>query len=707
MKRVRLNIKNMPATLKGGKVDLNLSKSLGNLITPLESATSGLDLGDGVFKKTIFAGTNENKEAFGLAGTITSQAAQIQGELPATLTVNGIPMFAGKCNVQGVDEGGNIVTEMVSEDNALWETLSKKSLIELDLGIEHHNITAIKASFSNTYTGGDKGIFAPVWYGLPTPPASLFDYPWRAEDFRYHVFFPTITYAIFKEAGFSVQSDFFSTEYFRRWVYVYGAGDGLKKVNVIENCTVSARNTSTQSIGIGVVKINMPTELSDPCGQWNTSTSTFTAVSSGVYVFQLFVRASSTVTTVRIDGNVFGPVSPGSGVFDVTHNLTLSAGQTVIFEAQGTASGDSVFDATISISGGDTNSDTNFDFLVSSCLHDNPCKDFLSGITHLFNLVWFVNPITKVVYCEPMFDYYLNGRSDPDGPEFSTKYEGWYRQVSTENSAIITVKCPPGAYQIDFIAPFGGLCNMGFKENKDDPVFTYHKDKDTSDTIDPFTVQLSFNPRGNESKDFRNPYFTAMLNVDAPGVTGGVPSALPNGKNLIVQNDSKDFEHEPQCGIIYRNYLFIYIEDDTSSTNAPLIVGVRDKEFFVNTAPDGYDYFGGCYADVQLIPSGVIVPGLFSTFYKQWYAILRHGQVVTLNGIINPIDFAGEDFKILRRIDTGHDQFLAILAEINDYEIVGTERAESVFVKWRSALDSTDVLGISQNSEKIYPPRVF
>jgi hypothetical protein len=664
---------------------LRLSKKTDKFLEGV--GAEGISL-EGFVDKLIIAGSKNNLQATGMPQLPTSVDAYESDGHDIVINVNSADIFTGRAFVENVlRPSGDISLNVVDNTKNVWQLLNGMLLTDLDLGTQRWNDANIQDSWEGTFDDGWKGIFAPVVYGRET--GSEVERVWHPRDFRFQVYFRSITDAIFQSIGHSVVSSFFNTDYFKRWVYLFGVGrDDLQLVNVPVVCHVEVVRSFVQSIGPTTATLAFNVEVNDECSQWDTGTYTFTAVTDAVYSFNLVVnvfRADKVSIVISGLGSFDFPSSTGgtgNETFTINPSYTLSAGQTVTVTVTGNDSLSVVNAASLLINGGtltvnypDGDYTPDYDISIASCLHKEPVKDFLRGITHMFGLAWFVNPVTKQVFVEPRFDYTLIEAGTP------VTREGFYKNPNSPNATVKQMLADRNNFSIDYVSPFGKSMIFAYKENGDDPAVAFYGGKNTSD-IPAFGTKAGMSDRGTDGEDFKNPFFTPLLLIG--NEYRHLPSALPNGDDMLPEGEEKTFKHEPQAGIVFREFGdILYSATYPTITRVPLIVGNRIVQG-EGITPDYADLFHGTYSD-EVLPSvpSVTSKGLVSTFHQTWLTIIRDGQVITTNINLAPHEFASEGFQGLFEVLIDNEKYLCILLEINNFEFALQSPCEVVLIKYR------------------------
>jgi len=367
---------------KNQKFDLNI---IDNISLKLDiSAIEAQEIGKifGISSQTFsLPGTDENNQYFNNVFDLgTTPAVAFGKTAPCQVLVDGAAAFTGKLYIQDVvsDQYNDVVYNCVVTNETIdFKTLvENRTLASLASNWSKYNHaytwTNVSSSWENKLFSGS--VFYPlVNYGSqvndPTSPTIGFSAtstfattgsmdnaatPLKVSQFKPAIQVKTILDEIFASVNYKYTSSFVNTDYFKS-VYMLSSPDekeGVTFVNMVSQ-SVQATPTATQQLiaqrNFVFDRINYGTEITDTGGNWNPTTSTYTAVSSGSYTFssQLtftisnippsgFLNSNRTFQwQVKVNGNIvlnsnssFGTATSGVVGLPATV-LTLNAGDTV------------------------------------------------------------------------------------------------------------------------------------------------------------------------------------------------------------------------------------------------------------------------------------------------------------------------------------------------------------------------------------------
>lgn len=528
------------------KLPISLTRS----VSKFDKIASGTGMkADNTAKALVLPATKKNLD----------NLLRIKGLARVIIESNGIQCFAGLGKVVSYSQGRTIKkdirVQLLGDGLEIWNTLSKISLRDLDLGEVVYDGTTIEASWDNTTTLGY--VFPPVIYGQlsgapipnPTPPPDLLSPAWqksfRVSDFRPALFFPYIVEAIANYIGYEVDSRFHFEEIFTRGMYMFGVGDLWQRSDDVSLFAthVQDQNGVDQPINGTEIQVEFPTTVTDPSGQM-TTTTTFTAGVSGEYtfnfrvegffLFDFYFSAPPTLSFLRPSYDTTIDFGNNHGFWSGTVTIFLQAGQTVTIEVSGSVPGSSrVVDAELiaTLKDGVTEGAT---ISLASCLHDKPVTDFLKGIGHMFNLEFRAIPAIRRFQYEPrlQFQYNVNG---------STRFgDGWRISIVPVDGApdnIQAVALHQDSINIERREVFGRELILRYKIDQGDPMYTLYKEIDTDPTTGVYITKTAFEERAKDGVDSFNPFFTDMFLSSSNEVGGYIlptimPSQLVTDENL-------------------------------------------------------------------------------------------------------------------------------------------------------------------------------
>lgn len=619
------------------------------------------------------------------------------------IIANGLQIFSGSSILKNASVNtlpDSFSLELIGDSLVIWSELEGVGLRDLDMGVQTWNATFVKNSWTGTYDTAWKGVFAPILYGKTS--GVLYPGSWHERDFRFSVYFRSIVDAIFIDLlGYSLVSTFFDTDFFKECVYAFGVGEDVK----IEGIGLSTRVVvyRPEDSVLDTNPIEFDNVYVNTFSEWNPL-ATFTADGNGDYTFEIFGSGVGwTTLEIKKNGGVIfstGPTSTigSTNIFQVLETFTLLASDDITITSN-TATLNSV-EMQISLpqlpwGGGD--------IVVSSCLHDIECKDFIRAISHMFNLAWRVNNTTKQVFVEPRLPYVLYESGTP------VNYQGFY-QRATDTSTLKSHSALSNDLSLEY--PFGKSVIFAYKDNGSDPVFEAYQNANTEPLVPIFGVRKDFTVSHGDKREMLNPLFVPLLltipdGYDANG-TYGIPTILPDSYEIsedhmpsYAEGDIK-YKGNPTCGILIRGDLSAYYDDTNTFEDMPRLIQNRPFETAAN--PDVMTLLS--FADTTMLNPltqvETINPGLVSTFYKQYLQMANPASVFTIRESPSLTNFAAEEFHDLKILQLNNEWFLAILLEIGEMNPVTLRLVKNVLLKWVEATDSEES-SITNNDSTIHP----
>lgn len=575
--------------------------------------------------------------------------------------VNGELVFSGEALKSQVTKGckfpESYQIKLIGDGAPFYNAIDSELLSDLPIGNQKWDWDNIITSWTETYQDGQLGVWAPVVYGQTSQNSGLANGndlgAWGVEDFRLHVYYKRIIDAIAQKYGYTFKSDFFDTWLFQEMVYINGIGDDFDITAGTPFCEVEALVAS--SIFSGGV-LTFTTEIQDSCSEFEANTGELTVAFDDTYNIQIEATTDTSITSIEIWSNftVVGQALPtlvnGVHEFDFNKNFDFNSGDVITLRPQGTGNIQLVFR-----SKGSETLYNNTTFEVGSVLHKNPIKDFLKGISHQFDLAWYVDDLCKVICVEPRFDYVLT-----DGQGVKTKHKGFYHSLNaylTDNNikppTDICLDC--SNYTITYECKFGQSITLSYKEDNDDPLAEYNYDLNNKD-IPVYSSSTNLSSKSNKGKKVENPYFHDLFQFRHNSIFGStqLPTVAKDweiGEDLPIEEI--DYSINPKCGLVYRGNATIRINRTGTSerVNAPWI-SQQANSIAPNGAPIDKQ-ISVSYSDTNPRTGGLparTYKGLTSTFYYQWLAIIRNGEVLKGNFNIDFCTVANIDFRNLNKI---------------------------------------------------------
>lgn len=697
---------------------------------------------DNVLRSLALPGTPRNQAVI---SSLMQQGAIGRGStrVSVKLIVNGIMLFSGPGILKkGTKQSGAapaFLLELLGDGLSLWEKLETVSLTDLEaLGAMTWTFAEILLNWNDTDFTTYKAWWCPVVYGTERG-TGIFD----IKEFRPSVGFKPIVDAIFNGQGYTVESEFFDTYFFRRHAHLFGVGSRWKiDLDVTDYVFKGSYGDSTALlIAFGTAHVTLlfdpdldpqsmyfnnglpqidpvqPISLPGPQNVVNDEYVQYLIMPvDGRYKFSVRVNtqdASELKIIVKraavdvIDKDyVVGVSLEGSPGVTVEFTYLLEASDQVYMYLYGTVVG-----------GGGTWSRIRHTFVtatlldepfigadisLASCLPDRGGKEFLRGISHMFNLAWAVDDVTRRVFCEPRFDYTLI----EDGLPVTRR--GFYRRDLPLKYFDVDAE----SVDVEYVSPFGDGLGMGFKEGNDplEKATLSDLQRDADKKVPPYSIEIDFHDRGAKAEKSQNPYFTTLYQSKPSGIQlredlfigvvlpsnynrgdklPGTVWTPPGGTEKVEA--APTYESDPKCGIMFPNgLLFEFHYNDTEVTyysegaRAPWITQHKWADQGALPALSDWDNHP-CYSDLAAKDTARNINGLISTFYPTYISIIKEGQVLSCKINIPLPSIAALNFRRMCDVPFDSNPSVWILLELGNYKALIDDEADGRFIKYVTA----------------------
>lgn len=428
-------------------IDIRLTYSISDIENPIERKSS-------VSRTIEIPKTPNNDLVFGSIYRFDQWIVSFDPSVRATAYVmqNGIQVFEGIAQLLAVKDNGTSGTYEIGlygETANLFKQLGDAELTDLDFSELNHEWDASNVVDAWTNSVGSTGndyYYPLIDYGqagfqratTPSPYADVFN----TGDFYPAISVKKYVDKIFASAGFTYESDFFTSQWFKQLIVPYGisgvpyitdeqAQTNLFYINLDNDLTLNGIILPTQ--------YQFGTATPEPYfngGNYNTSTKKFIAPATRTYNFQVRVTATLVQATGPATQVLFTSALRKNGVqvggdLDILFGFNTPANTTITkdFFIQSTASASDQFDVvygggslgyTILVDSGNTYWLNQIAGTPQMSIGDTwemnqtivpkvKQSEFLMYLVRMFNL--FIMPDKynpKKLYVEPFSDFYDN-----------------------------------------------------------------------------------------------------------------------------------------------------------------------------------------------------------------------------------------------------------------------------------------------------------
>lgn len=425
-------------------IDLRITYSLSDIENPIERK--------GSVSRTIEVPKSPNNDnVFGGIYMFDQWIVGFDPSVKATAYIlqNGIQVFEGIAQLLAIkNDRGTGVYELglYGESVNLFKTLADSELTDLDFSELNHDWDAsniVDAWYNSVGSTGNDYYYPLIDYGqggfqrevTPSPYADIF----ATGDFYPAISVKKYVDKIFASAGFTYDSDFINSQWFKQLIVPYGISgvpyltDEQMTLNLFY---IRLNSNVTFSGSVGYTQLALGTDTPSPYfngGNYNTSTKKFPAPANRTYNFQLrlsatLIEGTGPATQVLLGAGLFKNGTQVGSDFEILWTFNTPANTTITkdFFIQDTATtGDlyeiryagGAFGKTITINSSSTywlNQVNDPVMAVGETWQMNQTiipkvkqSEFLMYLVRMFNL--FIMPDKynpKKLYIEPFKDFY-------------------------------------------------------------------------------------------------------------------------------------------------------------------------------------------------------------------------------------------------------------------------------------------------------------
>ncbi len=622
-------------------------------------------------------------EDWGVVATLNPKATTLK---PFNFEAGGITLLSGQAQLQQAELMSNRSRQRAQNyevdlfgTNADWFFLLKDlKLSDLEYTDKIYNLAAVVSGWISSYDAGDETGFCLVkWKEWNTPGVVDID------EFTPFVFIKTLLDKAFSTIGYSIVSNFMSTDNFKKLIMLaplparYPQQFSIEYINVglyQPPANISSLNSAYQ------FPVQNQTPIFGP-NPYSSVTGFYTAPFSGYYEVDISVAIISTIGTwgltllASVDANVvppdstfqvlFGLAQTGSRSSRITSNVIfLNAGQTIgLVNFIGASDVTTTFEISFNIRG---EADATFGtFIAFRYLFNNyKLSDMIKGLQQMFNLRFEADTERQTVRIEPADAYLYFNNSTP-----VSSVGGFYRSTGIEQIENLDLQGEAKLYSVS--------------DQAQKQIFKYITEGDTDEFVDGenplgfFAAQhklpdSKFNDATNENE---NVFFAKTINEidsDLRDAISGVDIQLPliYPKNYVLDPTAIEANFDVLPRILY--FAGIRAGDGVinySFLGAPY---ARPFAFMVNYS-NSLDW-SLSFADEKV--RGVTVLGLLSSFYLQDFARRRVSKRLEVSYFWNSLSMSRLTFRDKVTIDSVE----YVLQKIDGYKPLGDSSTRTILI---------------------------
>lgn len=680
-------MQNIKVFIDGKQVDLPTSDFILNMTFALKDKNGiAINTGSRSEYSFEFPATNNNNQIFSRFWDVAEYTSNKQIFLDAYIEVNGMAFFQGKCQLTSTKLRPDLYywqgqTYLVAfyGNNVDWTVqVGNKFLYEYDYGTHIYDSTNILSGvYVNNYFGNTYKYILIKWKDWAVAnEVSVY-------EFTPAIFIKTIIDKIFADINYSVQSNFFNTNWFAKLVTpiplqdkIYDPQYGIDYLNI--EAYDSQINYASAPIYILPNQTTAPLIGGNP---YNIINGDYTVPVNGYYLFQYSANitniniAYGMTMLILINGvaqpfvigsyNLFGPQPyTADTILQAEQIFYLNAGDIInLGGIAGGGGGGGTADVTINykVTGeAEVTSGLTIDFRYFINKTWNSL-DFIRGLAHAFNLTFQTDVNNRIVYIEPA-DTYLYQSSFPSVTNLQT---GFYNGQTYDKTQSVDLDKEGEIFSVSEIQ--SQFC-LSWQYDSNDPTM---EAINAGAGLDLMQAQFVFPTNRFQSGQeiVENPFFSASLCI--------VDNSINTANSLV------NFI----CPIIWNaNYLTTPTSTEANYDILPRIfvseVGINYAwgEINVNTGAGTFQYSAPlCYMVNYNSPDGSFISlsfgnetvngfnikGLLERFYLLEFIRQQSGKQVECYIFWNVLEIFNLDFR--KYVKIHGDNY--ILQEVNSFNV--------------------------------------
>jgi len=689
-------MQNIKVFIDGKQVDLPTTDFILNMTFALKDK-SGIAINTGSRSEYSFEfpATNNNNQIFSRFWDVAEYTSNKQIFLDAYIEVNGMAFFQGKCQLTSTKLRPDLYywqgqTYLVAfyGNNVDWTVqVGNKFLFQYDYGTHDYNDSKIYLGLSNVYSLFNYKYILIKWKDWAVAgQVDIF-------EFTPAIFIKTIVDRIFADINYTVQSNFFNTEFFKRLILpiplqdkIYDPQYGLDYLNI------EVSDNGVVPTGGFYILTNQdytpPLAVPNP---YNIGTGVYTVPVAGYYLIEGIGSITNITTTASlafgfsINGNppsvIFGqdnltPPQPFTADTTVTGEevVLLNAGDTIQFVLLSVVTGGGTYnrDVRMKITGeAIVQSGLNIDFRYFINKTWNSL-DFIKGLAHAFNLTFQTDVNNRIVYIEPA-DTYLYQQINPNITNLQT---GFYNGQTNDKTQSIDLDKEGEIFsQSDIQSQF---C-LSWQYDSNDPTLDAIN---AGAGLDLMQAQFIFPTNRFQSGQeiVENPFFSATLCISDNTITTPTTNLTPVipliwSVNYLEQPTSTEANYDIMPRILYSDQNYLNLNGEINVYSIPLFGGVGSV-FVPPAYMIDYNTSNGNFISLSFgneTVNGFNIKGLLERFYLYEFIRQQSGKHVECYVFWNVLEIFNLDFR--KYVKIHGDNY--ILQEVNSFNIAANRSTKT------------------------------
>lgn len=708
-------MQNIKVFIDGKQVDLPTTDFILNMTYSLKDKNGiAINTGSRSEYSFEFPATNNNNQIFSRFWDISENTANKQIFLDAYIEVNGMAFFQGKCQLSSAKLRPDLYywqgqTYLVAfyGNNVDWTVqVGNKFLYEYDFGTHVYDDNNIFLGLSNDYSFANYKYILIKWKDWAVAgQVDIF-------EFTPALFIKTIVDKIFADVNYTVNSNFFSSNFFKRLVTpvplqdkIYDPQYGLDYLNVS-----AFDNTNTNVGGLFILPnqdYTPPLAVPNP---YNNVTGIYTVPVSGYYLIEGFGQITNITTTASLafgfsinglpPAIVFGqnnltPPQPFTTDTTVTGEeiLLLSAGDTIEFVLVSVVTGGGTFNREVrmTITGEaivQSGLTVDFRYFLNKTWNS---LDFIKGLAHAFNLTFQTDVNNQTVTIEPA-DTYLYQTNNPTVTNLQSGFYGTQTIDKTQNVDLTKEG------EIFSVSEIPNQLILSWQYDSNDPTM---EAINAGAGLDLMQGQFNFPSnrfqRGQEV--IENPFFSASLCISDFTITTPTTDLTPVipliwSVNYLEQPTSTEANYDILPRILYSDQNFLNLNGQINVYSMALFGGVGSV-FVPPAYMIDYNSNNGSFISLSFgneTVNGFNVKGLLERFYLYEFIRQQSGKQVECYVFWDIVEIFNLDFRKLVKIHG--DNY--ILQEVNSFN-VALNRATKTYLLNNYLGDGTEASQIQSS----------